>query len=140
MARVRLLSGYGRQKANAGGGWGHRPARIGAVDSEILWRVAVVQAVAVAALSILLALIFSHGFFVSWGWLVGPLAWLACAWLTARVVGLPEAPVLARAVGAGLVSVLFVLVGLHWVGAIVAIAIFAAWCAHLPRPVAGGPR
>jgi hypothetical protein len=110
------------------------------VDSEILWRVAAVQAVAVAALSILLALIFSHGFFESWGWLVGPLAWMGCAWLTARVVGLPEAPVLVRAVGAGLVSALFVLVGLHWVGAIVAIAIFAAWCAYLPRPVAGGPR
>jgi len=105
------------------------------LDSGILWRVAVVQTVAVAALSVLLALIFSHGFFEAWGWLVGPLAWLACAWLTARVVGLPEAPVLARAVGAGIVSFLFVLVGLHWLGAIVAIAIFAAWCATLARPV-----
>ena len=104
------------------------------MDSEILWRVAVVQALAVAALSILLALILSHGFFESWGWLVGPLAWMACAWLTARVVGLPESPVLARAVGAGVVSVLFVLVGLHWLGAIVAIGVFAVWCARLPRP------
>ena len=108
------------------------------LDSGILWRVAVVQAAAVAVLSVLLALIFSHGFFESWGWLVGPLAWVVCAWLTARVVGLPEAPVLVRAVGAGVVSVLFVLVGLHWLGAILAIAIFAAWCATLPRPVRAG--
>jgi len=108
------------------------------MDSAILWRVAVVQAAAVAALSVLLALIFSHGFFTSWGWLVGPLAWMACAWLTARVVGLPEAPVLARAVGAGVVSALFVLIGLHWLGAIVAIAIFAAWCATLPRSFRAG--
>jgi len=107
------------------------------VDSEILWRVAVVQTLAVAILSIFLALIFSHGFFESWGWLVGPLAWLACAWLTARVVGLPESPVLARAVGAGLVSALFVLVGLHWLGAAVAVAVFAVLCARLPRPLAG---
>ena len=104
------------------------------LDSAILWRVAVVQALAVASLSILLALIFSHGFFESWGWLVGPLAWLACAWLAARIVGLSEAPVLIRAVGAGLISGLFVLIGLHWLGAIVAIGVFAAWCATLPRP------
>ncbi len=104
------------------------------MDTEILWRAAVVQTLAVAALSILLALVFSHGFFESWGWLVGPLAWLACAWLTARVVGLPEAPVLLRAAGAGLISALFVLIGLHWLGALIAIGIFAALCARLPRP------
>ena len=108
------------------------------LDSGILWRVAVVQAAAVAVLSVLLALIFSYGFFESWGWLAGPLAWLVCAWLTARIVGLPEAPVLARAVGSGVVSALFVLIGLHWLGAIVAIAIFAAWCATLPRPARAG--
>ena len=55
---------------------------------EVFWRVALVQLVAVAVLSLLLALVFSHGFFESWGWLVGPAAWLACAWATARVVGL----------------------------------------------------
>jgi hypothetical protein len=106
------------------------------VDSEILWRVAVVQAVGVAVLSLLLALIFSHGFFESWGWLAGPLAWMLCAWVTARVVGLPEAPVLIRAAVAGLLSVLFVLVGLHWLGAAAAVAIFAVWCSRLPRPLA----
>jgi hypothetical protein len=109
------------------------------VDSAILWRVAVVQVVAVAVLSLLLALIFSHGFFESWGWLVGPLAWMACAWLTARIVGLPEIPVLLRAALAGIPSLLFVLLGLHWLGAAMAVAIFAAWCAYLPRPVADAP-
>lgn len=109
------------------------------MDSAILWRVAVVQVVAVAVLSLLLALIFSHGFFESWGWLVGPLAWMACAWLTARIVGLPEIPVLLRAALAGIPSLLFVLLGLHWLGAAMAVAIFAAWCAYLPRPVADAP-
>lgn len=97
---------------------------------EVFWRVAVVQLVAVAALSIVLAILFSHGFFVSWGWLVGPLAWLGCAWLTARVVGLEPPPTLLRAVLAGIVSFLFVLVGLHWLGALVAIALFAWLCAR----------
>jgi hypothetical protein len=109
------------------------------VDSAILWRVATVQALAVAALSILLAIVFSHGFFVSWGWLAGPLAWLACAWLTARVVGLAEAPVLTRAAISGIPSLLFVLLGAHWLGAVVAIGIFAVWCAYLPRPGGGRP-
>jgi hypothetical protein len=109
------------------------------VDSAILWRVAVVQVVAVAVLSLLLALVFSHGFFEDWGWLVGPLTWMLCAWLTAQVVGLPEAPVLVRAALSGLISLVFVLVGLHWLGAAVAIAVFAAWCARLPRPAAGNP-
>jgi hypothetical protein len=107
------------------------------VDSAILWRVAVVQVLAVAVLSIALAIVFSHGFFESWGWLVGPLAWMACAWLTARVVGLPGAPVLVRAAVAGIPSLLFVFIGAHWLGAAVAIAIFAAWCAYLPRPLSG---
>ncbi len=107
------------------------------MDSAILWRVAVVQVAAVAVLSALLALVFSHGFFESWGWLVGPLSWMLCAWLTARVVGLPEAPVLLRAVLAGVPSLLFVLIGVHWLGAAVAVAVFAVWCAYLPRPSAG---
>jgi hypothetical protein len=107
------------------------------VDSAILWRVAAVQVVAVAVLSLLLALIFSHGFFEAWGWLAGPLSWLLCAWLTARVVGLPEAPVLVRAALAGIPSLLFVLIGAHWLGAAVAIALFAALCARLPRPLTG---
>ncbi len=107
------------------------------MDSAILWRVAVVQVVAVTVLSLLLAIVFSHGFFASWGWLVGPLSWMLCAWLTARVVGLPEAPVLIRAALAGIPSLLFVLIGVHWLGAAVAIALFAALCARLPRPLAG---
>jgi hypothetical protein len=105
------------------------------VDSEILWRVAIVQVVAVFALSLLLGLL-PHGFFESVGWLTGPLAWLLCAWLTARIVGLPLAPVLLRAAIAGIPSLPFVLLGFHWLGALIAIAIFAAWCATLPRPLA----
>jgi hypothetical protein len=106
------------------------------VDSAILWRVALVQVVAVAALSLLLGLLLPHSFFEDWGWLVGPLAWMLCAWLTARVVGLPVAPVLVRAALAGIPSLLFVLLDLHWLGAAVAVAVFAAWCATLPRPSA----
>jgi hypothetical protein len=100
-----------------------------AVRFEVLWRVATVQLVAVALASVLLAIVFSHGFFESWGWLAGPAAWLACAWATARIVGLEPPPTLVRAAVAGLASMLFVLIGLHWLGALVAVGLFACLCA-----------
>jgi hypothetical protein len=100
------------------------------VRFEVFWRVAVVQLVAVAVLSLLLAAVFTHGFFESWGWLAGPAAWLLCAWLTARVVGLEVPSTLLRATVAGLISVLAVLVGQHWLGALVAIGLFAYLCAR----------
>jgi hypothetical protein len=99
------------------------------VRFEVFWRVAVVQLVAVAVLSVVLAVVFSHGFFVDWGWLVGPLTWLGCAWVTARVVGLEIPPTQVRAVLAGIVSFLFVLIGLHWLGALIAVGLFAYLCA-----------
>ena len=102
---------------------------------EVFWRVAVVQLVAVALLSIALGVVFSHGFFEDWGWLAGPAAWLLCAWVTARIVGLEIAPTLIGAVLAGMVSLLAVLVGAHWLGALVAVGLFAAWCAR-PESVA----
>ena len=108
------------------------------MDSAILWRVATVQVVAIVVLSLLLGLLLPHSFFEGWGWLVGPLTWMLCAWFTARVVGLPVEPVLVRAALAGIPSALFVLVGLHWLGAAVAVAVFALLCARLPRPLAGG--
>jgi hypothetical protein len=106
------------------------------MDREILWRVAVIQALAIVVVSLALAIVFSHGFFEDWGWLVGPLAWLGCARFTAWAIGLPPAPVLLRALLAGIPSLLFVLLGSHWLGAAVAIALFAAACAQLPRPAA----
>jgi hypothetical protein len=99
---------------------------------EVFWRVAVVQLLAVAALSIVLAIVFSHGFFEDWGWLVGPLAWLGCAWVTARVVGLRPASTLGRALAAGVLSAVFALAGLHWLGVLVAVGLFAYLCAREP--------
>jgi hypothetical protein len=102
------------------------------VRVEAFWRVALVQLVAVAVLSILLALVLPDGFFEDWGWLAGPATWLCCAWITARVVGLEVVSTLLRAVLAGLLSLLGVLIGLHWLGALVAILAFAYLCARDP--------
>lgn len=109
------------------------------MDSEILWRVAVVQVVSVVVLSLVLGLLLPHSFFENWGWLTGSSAWLLCAWFTAWIVGLDPGAVIVRALGAGVLSLIFVIAGLHWLGVIVAVAVFAAWCSMLPRPVAGNP-
>ena len=84
-------------------------------------------------LSLALGLTLPHSFFENWGWLAGPGAWAVCALATARVVGLPPVPTLIGAALAGVPSVVAVLVGAHWLGAVLAIALFALWCARLAR-------
>jgi hypothetical protein len=96
-------------------------------------RAAAVQVVAVAALSAVLAFAFSDGFLDNWGWIVGPAAWMACAALTAMTLRLPPGPTLLGALLAGIPSALAVLVGVHWLGVGIALLVFAAWCARLPR-------
>jgi hypothetical protein len=104
-----------------------------AMDRSVLWRAALVQLSAVAVLSVALALALPHSFFESWGWLAGPLAWVLCALLTARVLRLPPVPVLIGAALAGLPSIAAVLAGVHWLGALCAVVLFALWCARLAR-------
>ena len=106
--------------------------RLALMSKEVFWRAAVVQLVAVAALSAVLGLALPHGFFESWGWLVGPAAWIACAALTAMMLRLPAGPTMLGAVLAGIPSALAVLVDAHWLGAAIAVLLFAAWCARLP--------
>ncbi|HSS59024.1 MAG TPA: hypothetical protein VLK59_13510 [Solirubrobacteraceae bacterium] len=103
------------------------------MDRSVLWRAALVQALAVAVLSIALAVALPHSFFEDWGWLAGPGAWIVCALVTARVVRLPIPGTLVGAALAGLPSILAVVVGVHWLGAVVAIVLFALWCARLAR-------
>jgi hypothetical protein len=107
------------------------------IDRSIAWRAAASQLLAVAAVSLILALVLPHSFFEDWGWLSGPLAWLACAALTARALGLDVRGVLLGAVAAGIPSAVAVLAGVHWLGVAIAIAAFAAWCGWLARRPGG---
>lgn len=110
------------------------------MDVPTLWRAALLQLLAVALLSVALALALPHSFFEDRGWIAGPASWMLCAAFTARVLRLPLGPALLGAVLAGLPSLLAVLVGLHWAGAVLAVAIFAVWCARLRgQMVAGVP-
>lgn len=98
---------------------------------SIFWRAALLQLTAVAVLSIALALALPKSFFEDWGWLTGPAAWMLCAAFTSRMLRLPLGPALLGAALAGLPSLLAVLVGVHWAGAVLAVALFALWCARL---------
>ena len=110
------------------------------MDTTIASRAAVLQGASVAVLSIALAAALSREFFEDWGWLAGPGAWMICALLTASVLALPRGWALLGAALAGVPSVLAVVIGVHWLGAVIAIALFALWCGRLtPRRDAPSP-
>jgi hypothetical protein len=95
---------------------------------------AAAQTFLVGALSVALVIPLGSGFFKHWGWIIGPVAWLVCALGTALIVRLPYRRTLVGALLAGIPSGIAVLAGEHTLGEIVAIALFALWCAW-PAPV-----
>jgi hypothetical protein len=103
------------------------------MDTSLLWRSALVQLIAVGVLFAVLAILLPHSFFDSWGWITGPVAWMLCAALTARVLGLPMGNTLLGALLAGIPDAICVVIGLHTVGDVIAIILFALWCARMPR-------
>ena len=107
------------------------------VSRRTLICAAAAQTVLVGALSLALVIPLGSGFFKHWGWIVGPLAWLVCALGTALIVRLPYTRTLIGALLAGIPSGIAVLAGEHTLGEIVAIALFALWCAwRTPLPMA----
>jgi hypothetical protein len=108
------------------------------MDSSVVWRAALLQALTLTVVALTLGALLDREFFESWGWLAGPGAWAACALFTGTVLKLPAGPVLAGAALAGIPSLIGVLAGVHWLGAPLAVAAFAAWCGWLARPRAAG--
>jgi hypothetical protein len=104
---------------------------INGMDRPTLWRAGVLQALLVAAAALVLGAALDRSFFVHWGWLAGPGTWALCALAVARVLRLPALRVLAGAAIAGVPSLVTVLLGAHWAGAPLAIALFALWCGRL---------
>jgi len=108
---------------------------------HLFFKATALQLILVFGLALVLALILPRSFFQSWGWLSGPTAWLICAAGTALIMKLVLPRALLGAVVAGLPSVVLVVLGLHWAGALLACLLFGAWCGlRLPpgeRPAAG---
>jgi hypothetical protein len=101
------------------------------MDRSVALKAVVVQLVAVAAVSIALAIALPHSFFEDWGWLSGSLGWVGCAAVTARVLRLPIVGALTGAVLAGVPAALAVVAGVHWLGVVIAVAAFGLWCGRL---------
>ncbi len=98
---------------------------------------AIAQTVLVGVLSVALVIPLGSAFFNHWGWLIGPAAWLLCAFGTAVLLRLPRLRTLTGALLAGIPSAIAVLAGAHTAGEIVAIALFACWCGwRAPLPIA----
>jgi hypothetical protein len=98
------------------------------VDRSIAWRSALLQAVLVAAVAVVLAAALPRSFFEDWGWLAGPGVWGACALVVAFVLRLAPLWVLVGAALSGLLMLPGVVVGVHWIGAPLALLVFGAWC------------
>ena len=99
------------------------------MNARLFWKALGVQAAAVAVLfAILVALPLPEDFFEDWGFLAGPVAWLVCSLVSARVLSLPVAYVLFAAVAGGVAGAIVILATSHWPGMIAALLVFAASC------------
>ena len=98
------------------------------MDAGIALRAGALQAGLVIAVSLLLALALPKSFFEDWGWLSGPAAWLGCAAVTASVLHLDRGRTVLGAVLAGIPSAIAVIAGVHWLGIVLAVVLFALWC------------
>jgi hypothetical protein len=98
------------------------------LNARLFWKALVVQAVVVAIPFAILGLALDDDFFEDWGWLVGPVLWLACSALTARILALPLTYALFSAVAGGVAGLLVMLATSHLPGLLAALLVFAASC------------
>jgi hypothetical protein len=98
------------------------------LNARLFWKALIVQAIVLAIPFAILDLTFSHEFFEDWGWLVGPVIWLACSAVTGRILRLPVAYVLFSAVAGGVAGLVVMLATSHLPGLLAALLVFAASC------------
>jgi hypothetical protein len=99
------------------------------MNQGLFWRSLAVQALTVGVLFALLALTLDRDFFKEYGFAVGPIAWLGCSLVTARLLTLPAGLVLFAALAGGVAGFLVGLVAGHGPGLGVSLLVFAASCA-----------
>jgi hypothetical protein len=98
------------------------------LNARLFWKALAVQAIVVAIPFALLGLALDDDFFEDWGWLVGPVVWLAASVLTRRILRLPLAYVLFSAIAGGVAGLLVLLATSHLPGLLAALLVFAASC------------
>jgi hypothetical protein len=103
------------------------------VSSALFWRSLAVQAVSVVVASVVLAALLPKEFFEDFGFVAGPLTWIACSLLTARVLSLPMPFVLFAALAGGVAGTIVFIVASHWAGVVAGLLVFAASCGSYER-------
>jgi hypothetical protein len=98
------------------------------LNARLFWKAFVVQLIVVAIPFAILVLTLSHDFFEDWGWLIGPVIWLACSLVTGRILSLPVTYVLFSAVAGGVAGLLVMLATSHTPGLVAALLVFSASC------------
>jgi hypothetical protein len=99
------------------------------VNVLLFWKALVVQAVLVGGLfALLVALPFPDDFFKDFGFITGPLAWIACSVATARILSLPLGFVAFGALAGGVAGLIVMLVAGHVPGMVAALLVFSASC------------
>ena len=101
------------------------------INTSAALRAGLIQLIVVGVLAVISGLLLPHSAFESFGWLIGPLAWIVAATITAIAVKLPLPQAWLGAVLAGIPSAIATVVGAHWLGAVIAIICFALWCGGL---------
>ena len=88
-----------------------------------------VQALVVGVLfGLLLVLPLGEDFFEDYGFAIGPVAWLGCSLVTARLLSLPAGLALFAALAGGVAGTLVGLVAGHGPGLGISLLVFAASC------------
>jgi hypothetical protein len=98
------------------------------VNARLFWKSLAVQAVVVAIPFAVLGLALDRDFFEDWGWAVGPVVWLGCSILTARILTLPLGYVLFSALAGGVAGAIVMVAASHLAGMGAALLVFAASC------------
>ena len=98
------------------------------MNARLFWKSLAVQAVVVAIPFAALGLALDKSFFEDWGWAVGPVVWLGCSLVTARILALPVGYVVFSALAGGVAGTIVMLAASHFAGIGAALLVFAASC------------
>jgi hypothetical protein len=96
------------------------------LNARLFWKALIVQFIVVAIPFAILGAALDHDFFEDWGWLAGPVIWLACSAVTGRILNLPMTYVLFSAVAGGVAGLLVMLATSHLPGLIASLLVFSA--------------
>jgi hypothetical protein len=99
------------------------------VDARLFWKALGLQALLVGGLfAILVALPIPKDFFEDFGFITGPLAWIACSVGTARILKLPLGFVAFGALAGGVAGAIVTVAASHYAGMVAALLVFSASC------------